>query len=182
MPLYHTSNVPLEPGTVLESRFGTDEVARRVYQIVFSALREGEWGMKSLLLADALSAARQKGDGLLPMFLKEAVFEAVRTSEFADSPPRLGGCFLCPTIDDARKWQKHVGDRPHVHVCQVVGGRRGRFDLTLARQTDSLEPIRLQIQDLTNRARQYWKGDADSDPIWEIVTDGKVTITELLAG
>jgi hypothetical protein len=170
---YHLSDKILPPGTVLESRFGVSAGERRIYDIIGSALKEGESVLKSVLLSNALNA------NVLPMYLKEIIFEQVRITQFPDRPPRLGGFSLCPTLDDIKKFQHAVfPERKYFYACEVKGGVNAILDLSLVAQSDVLLPIVDQLKILRERAIQYWSGNHSNNTILELVTTGKVTILQ----
>jgi hypothetical protein len=171
---YHLSANILSPGTVLESRFGVSPREQNLYAIIRSALIDGPLVLKSILLNDAMN----NKDPFLPMYLKESILEQVRITQFPNRPPRLGGFFLCPTLDDIRKFRNTFPERQYVYTCKVEGGVNAILDLTLVGRTDSLLPIADQLNSLRQRAVQYWSGNRSDHPIIEVVTNGIVTIVE----
>ena len=116
----------------------------------------------------------------LRIYLKESVLEIIRACDFPDKPRRLGSVFLCPTLEDAKLYQKFMGDRPHLYVCDMEGDSH-LADLGFVQSADPLMPIRQQLDELRGRARRYWSGDKSDNPIMEIITSGRVAITRCLS-
>lgn len=182
--MYHLSATPLAAGTVLESRFGTSPGEQRTYGLIRSALAEGPSVLKSLLLGEALFLTMSRSEGpvlYLPMHLKESVLEQVRISEFPDKPPRLGGVFLCPTLNDMDLFRKTFPERQYLYFCKIEGGVQVTLDLMHVATVDILLPVSDQLRQLMQRARRYWNGDHSDNPIMEIVTNGTVTIIHSVA-
>ena len=171
-PYYHLSANILSQGTILKSRFGVSPDEQHLYAIIRSALIEGPLVLKSILLNDAIN----NKDPLLPMYLKESILEQVRITQFPDRPSRLGGIFLCPTLDDIGKFRNIFPERQYIYTCKVEGGVKAILDLTLVTRADNLLPIADQLDSLRQRAVQYWSGNHSDLPIMEVVTNGKVTV------
>ena len=182
MRYYHASSEPLALGVVLNPPFGTKGREPEAYKIMNSALAEGLLTVKSIMLTDALLAAYEKREENMSMVLKETILERIRASHYPDKPRRLGeAVFLCPTLEDALRFQKLVGDRPHLYLCEVTGGTQTELDMTFVARADFLVPIKQQVDELIERAHPYWRGDKGDDPIMELLATGTVTVVEAVS-
>ena len=150
---------------------------KHIYQIVRSAINEGIPVLKSILLYDEFLAQVNKKSSSLPFYLKESILEETRATEFPDKPSRLGGIFLCPTLDDIKRFQEKIRpDNHYIYTCEIEGGTSATCDLWLVSRANVLLPIADQFDVLKERAIDYWNGNQTQSPIMEIVTNGKVTI------
>jgi hypothetical protein len=178
---YHASATPLEPGTVLESRFISKKLKFQ-FDALASALKEDHLVLKSLLLADFW---HQSGKPTLAFPLKEAVLEHIRAKEFPQHPSRHHCVFLCPTRDDIVRFRETVvrqnNDRSHLYVCTVEEEAIAKLfeaDMSFVGSSNVLAPIRDQLGYLVDRARQYWQGRKSDNPAMEVLAPiGAVKVT-----
>lgn len=175
MRLWHVSPNAMAAGTMLNG-YAVD--AGFLY-MVEQALRNGKAFLETLLQADVLVAAKTNTQAILTNFVIEAVFEEVRRSEFAARPSRLGSVHTFRTFDAAKGF--NVGFRTgsgRIYEVQVDEGTPfGTFMDWLNPGIRFREPISPQIEDMRERARSYWRGDAPSTPEYpEAIVAGKVLI------
>jgi len=165
--LFHASTSPLEPGTLLVSRFIREELQFQFHAIA-SALHEGGPVLKSLLLSDYW---HQFGKPTLTFAFKETILERIRASEFSDRPSRLSSVFLCPTKDDIVRFREEVrasNDRQYLYVCDAPEATAlFEADIAFVRSPDPLAPIDQQIDYLVQKARLYWQGQKSDCPVME---------------
>ena len=166
---YHASATPLAIGTPLECRFIKEDLQFQ-FHAISSALKEGEAVLKSLLLSDYW---HQLGKPTLTFAFKETVLERVRASEFPDRPSRLSSVFLSPTKRDIIRFREDVrgtNDRPHLYTCRVAADAPlFQADMAFVRGANPLSPIKEQMDYLVQRARLYWQGQENDDPITEVL-------------
>ena len=176
MKAYHASQVPLEPGSRLESRFFTPQNLFHVHAIE-SAMNEGSGVLKAVLLAEHI---RSSGNSLHIQFaFNEVLLERMRVKFFPERPARNGSIFLSPTIADASAFRALTSNhRPHLYVCEIEHDEPFIADLNLVTSASPLAPITAQIEYLETNGQRYWKGDLTDEPIREILApSGAVKVT-----
>jgi len=137
--------------------------------------------LKTLLVADELFVLYT--DGLagrnVATFVKEQIYEEIRTAEFEDCPQRIGGFFAWPDLDAAREFQELWRPGCYIHTCEIEGGWE-EFDFNLVMRQRAFQPIEEHLQEVRVTAQRYWSGEEASPSLREILTNGKVTITGVL--
>ncbi|KIZ46210.1 MULTISPECIES: DUF2441 domain-containing protein [Rhodopseudomonas] len=105
------------------------------------------------------------------MLCRELIMEEIRCNEFGGNPPSRQRClYVCETVDEARYWNKRIGESGT--VCELTcSGTVHRADASLL--LGDSEPLSVT----KDRARQYWRGEAAGNPEWETLFVGKATIS-----
>ena len=178
--LYHVSYKPLQIGQPINPLFGRLGNAPDTYELVRSAFSEGRKTLKALLLADVLNTPCNQ-DPRLPMYLKETIFELVRSARFDSRPSRFESVFLFHTSQDAIQFQRSQ-NRQHLVLCESQGATLIGLDMGLSGpMTDPLAPIDEQLTGLIDRATRYWQGRMADEPRIEILaTGGQVIVKEVV--
>lgn len=100
---------------------------------------------------------------------KEDAFEAIRSKEYPDAPPRMGALFLFDSLSSAEQanatwWQ---GQRIVLQAQILFAHRFGKFDSQwLNASKDQWE----------SAARAYWSGSMSNAPQIEALVDGMVQL------
>jgi hypothetical protein len=141
----------------------------------------------SLIEIKAIAFLRQVRDGLincpnLPtiatevathyiMLVRELIMEEIRCEEFNSEPPsRLRCLYTCDTLDEARYWNRRIGDSGT--ICELTcTGTIHRADASLL--LGDSEPLSVT----KDRARQYWRGELSAAPEMETLFVGDAVVT-----
>lgn len=90
----------------------------------------------------------------------EFAFEFVREARFPERPSRFMSGFACETIAEARRF-RDVYTRGTGKILQYEVSTFFKADMNLLRSGS--------IPGLILNAEKYWKGEAGSDPFWELL-------------
>jgi len=179
--LFHVPHEPLPVGLPLLPRFGQGP-ARKGYEILWREFARGPQAVEQFVHNFAAAANQLGEDAIFPMFLKETLFEFVRSFRFTSRPSRFDSVFLFQSLVDAELFKEEYA-RPHILVCKVQAARLMGLDMRLSGPlaTDPLAPIKQQTEELVGRAFRYWRGETTSEPCIEVLaTGGVVTVAEIL--
>lgn len=177
--LFHVPQAPLPIGFSLLPQFGQQEPVRKIYETLWREFARGPQMVEQLVHLDPKYPDQ---DGTFPMYLKETLFEFVRSFGFTSRPSRFDSIFLFQSLVDAQLFKEEYA-RPHILVCKVQAARLTGLDMRLSGPlaTDPLAPIGQQAKELIGRAIRYWQGATTSEPCIEVLaTGGVVTVAEIL--
>lgn len=99
----------------------------------------------------------------------EVTFELVRLLKFPDKPSRFTSLFGCETLEDARRFKTERCNNSG-EIYKVSTDKFFKADMHLL-YTATI-PGNIII------AEKYWKGEASSNPFWEILMQAPVAIIE----
>lgn len=102
----------------------------------------------------------------------ESLFELVRQLKFPDRPSRFTSFFGCETVDEAKKFNEKYREGKGV-IHKVSTQSYFKADMSLLLNGGS-------IIGGYKFAEMYWKGEAGSNPFWEILMSGPVKILECI--
>ncbi|MFQ5998433.1 MAG: DUF2441 domain-containing protein [Candidatus Bathyarchaeia archaeon] len=111
----------------------------------------------------------------LVVFLRELIWEDVRSREFPHLPSRQRCIWLIPSIDGVRYWIGRMGIESNFQVLQLrVQGRiHTASESHLLGDSESLETA-IQM------ARQYWLGIVEDPKTQEMIFEGRIRVTSVL--
>ena len=107
------------------------------------------------------------------MLVRELVMEEVRKEVHPEAPSRQRCLYLCDSLEEARYWNKVLGDQGNVgSICSsLCNGVSHRADTGLL--LGDSEPLSVTRE----RATRYWRGEAGDKPEWETLFVGDAVVT-----
>lgn len=148
---YHSAPLVLQEGSIIEA---------------------GNWGR-------ILNCYRTDGNGNAWLLARELAFEAIRSSEFSDSPSRLSSCFVFEKFKDANQYQREFSRWNTIYEVELLNSdaptHRGGFNLVQFPDGNTeFLPV------VVDWARKYWRGEEVQVP--EIVTNSPLRIKSIVLG
>ncbi|MED1408585.1 MULTISPECIES: DUF2441 domain-containing protein [Bacillus] len=163
---YHVSSIKLDKGTILEPRYGDTINTHRYFRDTYSRFSQ---------------------------YLKESIFEDVRTNKFSSSPSRVKSIYLWQDLENAMKYKNKYNKSFIYEVVLEEPNLAKEFDMSWMDLTD------FQYYDSIKKIADYyysgksvnegsvnWGFYEDSgaklEPIWETLYEGKATVKRLVSG
>jgi hypothetical protein len=111
----------------------------------------------------------------LVAFIRELIWEQVRTREFPHLPSRQRCIWLIPTLGGVKFWLERMGMPTDYQILRVrVQGRIHKAsELFLLGDSEPLE-------ETIRKARRYWLGVVDNPNTEEIIFEGRVRVLEIV--
>jgi hypothetical protein len=107
------------------------------------------------------------------MLARELLMEQVRLEEFAGGPPSRQTClFLTDSADEARTWIPLLGGQGLICELLCTGEIQRADSRQLVKDSEPLSVTK-------DRARKYWKGEANVDPRMETLFEGEAVVSAL---
>lgn len=116
----------------------------------------------------------------------EGAFEFIRKTEFPDAISRLKCNYFYDNLENVRRlYEYDWGNEPEevqrsIHLFQIMldDDAVQRYDMSLYDQAyDAMEKGQ-DVQTVLNCARRYFAGEHTEKPIWEILSDKNIRVTE----
>jgi hypothetical protein len=145
MNYFHVSKNNIEDGSILEPRYGMVVQSPRFFRA---------------------------NDHNHDLYMKEMIFEEIRTKKYSFRPSRLSSIYLFAELESARLYPQKINAEYVMNTFQVQflsSGSIAEFDMTwldLAGR-ESYE----KIKDIANR---YWSGEHTENKYIEVLFAGKV--------
>jgi hypothetical protein len=106
------------------------------------------------------------------MLARELIMEEIRIRDFSEAPSRQRCLYLADSLEEARTWQKRIGDGGE--ICSLTcNGVTHRADAHLL--LGDSEPL----SETRARAARYWRGEASETPEWETLFVGEAIVTAI---
>lgn len=112
--------------------------------------------------------------------LRELALEHVRRERFPQYPSRLHCLYVSESLKESRQWGMFFAQlgRPTYHIVKLeISGRKFVGNANLCFQGTPNRERNLEL------AGRYWQVSPDLSgerPVWEILVDGKVCVTEIV--
>jgi hypothetical protein len=105
------------------------------------------------------------------MLARELLMEQIRLEEFSGKPPSRQKClFLVDSADEAKTWLPLLGGARTVCELTCTGSVHRADSRLMVRNSEPLSVTR-------DRARAYWRGEANADPRMEILFEGEAVVS-----
>ncbi|MGE7873950.1 DUF2441 domain-containing protein [Bacillus paramycoides] len=162
---YHVSNVKLSKGTVLEPRYGNTINFHRYFRDTYTRFSQ---------------------------YLKESIFEDIRTNKFPSSPSRVRSIYLWRDLENAMKY-KCKYNKSFIYEVELEEPDLAKefdmrwMDLTEFQYYESIKEIAdyyysgKSVKDDSVNWGFYKNSRVKFEPIWETLYEGKVTVKSLVS-
>ncbi|MDE7298674.1 MAG: hypothetical protein K2N94_07570 [Lachnospiraceae bacterium] len=116
----------------------------------------------------------------------EGAFEFIRRTEFPTAVSRLGCNYFYDNLENVRHlYEYDWGDEPEevqsrIHLFEVMldDDAAQRYDMSIYDQAYNAMEKNQDVQMVLDCARRYFAGAHTEKPIWEILSDRNIRITE----